>query len=352
VKQRATFLGAVLASISLTACTSPGRLPPDFVGVAGVRSTTKALEPAALLDAKQLPALEWSTGRGPARPAYRVAPLDEIVVQVWGRPDLGSQIAVGFDGKLKATTVREDGKVSLPFLGIVAVAGKTISEIQAIVQSSLAKIIENPQVEVSLHSCRSQPILVGGQAVAPGTYFLCEDRLTVGELVTSAKGLAPDADLARGVLSRGGTRYALDYHAAEQGRSTAADILLQAGDTIYFPSLAEQSVYVFGEVVRQGNYNIPKAGLTILDALGLSGGFVSEAFDSGGIFLIRHVGSEAVAYQINFSEFIKTPEIPLAPGDRIFVATSGLERWARWWARSVPFLRIVMYRPGLTVSGF
>ena len=306
--------------------------------------------PAPLLDPADLPAIEWSSGRVLGRPAYRVQPLDEIVVQVWGRPDLGSQVAVALDGRLKATTIREDGTASLPFLGNVAVAGKSISEIQEDVQASLAKIIENPQVEVALYSCRSQPVRLGGATVAPGTYFLCDDRLTIGEIVTAAKGLSPGADLSRCVLTRGGMHYALDYRAAEQGRSKVADILLHAGDTIYFPDLNERSVYVFGEVTRQGNYKIPLEGLTILDALGLSGGFENASYDSGGIFLIRRSGSEVIAYQMSFTQLINTPQIPLAPGDRIFVATSGLERWARWWVRAVPFLRIVLYRGGVTVA--
>ncbi len=268
---------------------------------------------------------------------------------VWGRADLGSQIPAGPEGRTRASVVRENGTLYLPFLAPMPVTGKSLDEIRALIQKSYGSIIENPQVEVALFQCGSQSVQIGGAATAPGTYYLCDGRMTLGEILTAARGLTATADLARGVLTRSGLAYRVDYREGEQGKSAAADILLQDGDTVYFPPIDERLVYVFGEVKRQGAFRIPTQGMSLLDALGQAEGIDTATFDKGGVFLMRRKETEFAAYRITFEDILRSPEIPLSPGDRIFVATSGLERWTRFWQRAIPFLRIYVNKSGSTL---
>jgi hypothetical protein len=42
----------------------------------------------------------------------------------------------------------------------------------------------------------------------------------------------------------------------------------------------------------------------------------------------------------------------MAHGDRLFVATNGLERWSRFWEKAIPFLRILIHRDSASITMF
>ncbi len=336
------LLGTVLMGVG---CVSVPKLKPHYVGLHDLPVQRPDSDLSSYPSATDLPKLPDDGGgsdsggnqaRG-TRPPYRVGPLDQLVVLVWGRPDLGSQVPISMNGQLRGSVVHEDGAMVLPFLGPLPVAGKTTEEIRIQVQSRYSKLVENPQIDVTLHSCASQAVDVGGAVSKPGLYYLCADRLTVGELLSAAGEPTQSADQARGVLTRGGQAYRLDYREAERGGSRVADILLQDGDTVFFPGLDEREVYVFGEVSRQGAFPIPEQGMTLLNALGEARGVDTGSYKTGGIFLMRRRGRNFVVYKLKMADILQGPEILMAAGDRVFVALSGLDRWERWWRKALPF---------------
>lgn len=334
-------------------CVSTPKLKPDVKGLGRLAVTGATdLDAPPFPDAVTLPMLTRSPSPGTppvTRPPYRLGPLDDVTVVVWGRPDLGSQVPVGQNGALRGSTVREDGSLLLPFLAPIAVEGKTIPEVRDLVQSAYAKLIEKPQVEVKLQTCVSKKVEVSGAVTLPGTYQLCIDRMTVAEILTAAGGAKPTADLARGVLTRDGKAFRLDLWEAERSQTGAFNVLLQSGDTIHLPAVEERMVYVFGEVTRQGAFAIPRQGMTLLAALGGTFGFKTDQAKTRGIFLIRRVGSDFVSYKLDLSELLHGPDIQLAAGDRVFVPMTGLEKWDIWWEKAFPFLN---FRTDVQVQPF
>jgi polysaccharide export outer membrane protein len=313
---RVSLLIGLVAAI--VGCAVAPKIKPDVVGTGDLSSTPASADRMGYPDAVTELAL---LAPGKMRPSYRVGPLDEIVVMVWGRTDLGSQTPVGQRGELRASQVRSDGTIGLPFLGDVKVAGMTVAEIRAKIGAAYRAIVEEPQVDVTLNDCGSQTVQLGGAVAHPGTHYLCVERLTVGEVLTDAKALTGAADRSNGVLTRGGQSYRLDYRQAEEGKSRAADIVLHAGDTVFFPATGERMVYVFGEVEQQGSFAIPTEGMTILDALGQAQGVTPKA---GAIFLTRPTRGGPVTHKLKLAELLQGPEIQLVAGDRIYVAWIGL----------------------------
>jgi len=320
-------------------CVRAPKLSPDVVGISRLPSWKPELSGPSLPSVTTLAALPAAgpSGEPVVRPAYTVGPLDQLVITVWGRKDLGSQVPIGLNGELHGSTVREDGTVILPFLEPLQVRGKTIEEIRGLVGSRYAKLVEKPQVDVKLQECASRGVQVNGEVARPGRYYLCADRLTVGEVLSAAGSPTLSADLTRGTLERGGTAYRLD--ASPKGVAEGStDVLLEENDTVYFPRLDERVVYVLGEVVRQGTYPIPKQGLTLLDALGKAYGPDNVNYNVGGIYLIRKVPQgNLVVCKLKMAEILQAPDIYLTSGDRVFVATSGLTRWDRFWRKFLPF---------------
>ena len=330
---------ALTAAALCTGCISQPRITSDYIGIGDLprRAPAARLDVPPFTDASELPLKSTKAG---ATTPYRVGPLDELVVVVWGREDLGSQVPIGLSGELRGSGVREDGTLVMPFLGPMNVSGKGIEEIRTDIQSRYSSLIENPQIEVKLHACASRKVEVSGEIGQPGQYFLCEDMITLGDVIGAADGPTANTDLIRGVLTRDGHPYHLDYDRATRGESPVADIVMQDGDRVFFPQLDERVVYVFGEVGRQGIFSIPAEGMTLLGALARARGIDTVGAKHEGIYLIRQQSGRPVAYELTMSELLQAPEIPLANGDRLFVAMRPLERWDRWWRKALPFTTV------------
>ncbi len=333
-----TILAMILFIATQVACTSTPDIKPDYTGIAHL-SSAQAVEPR-YPSASTLP--QFIPGK--VQPHYKVGPQDELIINVWGRDDLGSQIPADATGHIRTTRVQENGKVSLPLVGEISVAGKTVEHARKEITGHHTRRLDISYVEVQLHSCHSQAVHIAGAVIRPGIYYLCDRVATFDDVLSAAEGLSDDAYAAGGVLKRDGQTYRLDY-LLNHGTDSYLDILLQAGDSIYFPRTTEGTepvVYVFGEVGVQGVYVIPPQGLTLLDALGLASGLDNITAQAESIFVMRQAPdeSEPATYQITLVELFENPDIKMSNGDRIFVAPSDLSRWDRWWRQAIPVIRV------------
>lgn len=339
--QRAFATAALLsAALTIAGCLGGPRLHPQFVGIGDLAEGNPDVAPhSSALDLPKVDACPPGAGAECSawsqRPAYTVGPFDQLNVLVWGRGDLGSQMPPPDPGGSggRVSEVQQDGTISLPFLGSVPVAGKTVSEIRDLVQGRYSEIVEGPQVDVQLSACRSRRVSLEGEVAKPGVYPLCLDRLTVAEVLASAGGLGQRADPGRGTLLRQGAPFALDYRTPELG---AGGVVLEDGDVLHFPATGQRMVYVFGEVRRQGAYPIPPEGMDILHALGQAGGFGETAM-TRRFFLVRPQGSAAPqVYQLDFGRVMEAPSVALADGDRLFMPPTALSRWNSFWRQALP----------------
>jgi polysaccharide export outer membrane protein len=66
--------------------------------------------------------------------------------------------------------VRPDGKISLPYLGDVAVAGKTVSALDSVLAAQYSEVLVNPNVTVLVRDYSPQVVYVLGEVGHPGGY--------------------------------------------------------------------------------------------------------------------------------------------------------------------------------------
>lgn len=86
--------------------------------------------------------------------------------------------------------VDEEGKIYLPFLGEVEAAGKTISELRRKITAELTAFIPDASVQVRFLNFR---VTVLGEVVAPNTYIIPNERLTILESIGMAGDFTPYA---------------------------------------------------------------------------------------------------------------------------------------------------------------
>ena len=266
----------------------------------------------------------------------RLGPGDELVIQIIGRPELGSQ---GADGESRKTIVEADGRIALPFLGRVQAAGLTPMELFDEVKDLHGALAANPQAVLTIAAWRSQRVQVSGEVTVTGPVVLTPERRTLADILALAGGLTEDANGGGGVLTRDGERYAIDWTAATREGSALLTLTLEDGDAIHFPSLDDLVVHVFGEVGRQGAQPIPEDGLTILEALSRAVGPNPVSAAQDRLYIVRTaLAGGPFTVELTLEELFLAPNTPAAAGDTLYVPPTTLITWQRTFQQLFPFI--------------
>jgi polysaccharide export outer membrane protein len=157
---------------------------------------------------------------------YKIGPEDRLSISVWKNDDLSW---VG--------PVRPDGKISLPLVHDIAVAGLTTNELRAQVLERIGTFIKPaPEVSVSVLEVHSFKVSVLGRVRMPGQYEVKNGHARVSDMLARAQGFADFADKGsiRVVRFVNGKPTAIKYKYDDATRGVeGADFLVQPGDTIY-----------------------------------------------------------------------------------------------------------------------
>lgn len=161
---------------------------------------------------------------------YVIGPEDVLEITVWRNADLS-----------KVAAVRPDGRISLPLIGDVGAAGKTVVQLAAAISERLKEFKENPQVSILVKEVNSYAIYVLGEVSKPGKYPL-KSKTTLLQAITLASGFTPAAARNKIVVFRFGEQGGKDlkikasYDDIIMGDESLANIQLRPGDTIVVPS--------------------------------------------------------------------------------------------------------------------
>jgi polysaccharide export outer membrane protein len=112
---------------------------------------------------------------------YRLSTGDVLSVTVFNEPELG----------LIASKITDDGRISVPLLGQVAVKDKTVPEVEALLtQLFNVDYLVKPSVSVTVIEYR--PFYINGEVKNPGSYAF-RTNMTVQIAVTLAGGFTERA---------------------------------------------------------------------------------------------------------------------------------------------------------------
>ncbi len=170
-------------------------------------------------------ALAGAGGQGGLLPAadYRIGPLDLLEVKIFQIPDLD-----------RAARVDQNGMISLPLIGNVMAAGKTVSELEAdIARNYATTYLQNPRVSVFVKEFTSQRVSVTGAVLKPGIFVLDGPTTLLGA-VSLAQGISEVASTTDVALihSADGSRMGTFHNIDDIVSGTAPDPFVVGGDIV------------------------------------------------------------------------------------------------------------------------
>ena len=164
----------------------------------------------------------------PAPDEYEIGEGDVLQISVWDEPT----------ASVPAATVRADGKISLPLVKELMVAGLTPSQAEVMIQERLSKTIRDPIVAVIVSQINSKKVYLIGAVRKEGP-LKYSYRMTVLQAISEAGGLTDYAKRKNIYIlhNEGGRQYKLpfDYNAVLRGENMGQNSILSPGDTIVVP---------------------------------------------------------------------------------------------------------------------
>jgi polysaccharide export outer membrane protein len=237
---------------------------------------------------------------------YIVGPGDVLEISFLGEPQLSGLYPV-----------RPDGKITLPMLGEVEVAGQSSRQVADRLAQALRRFLRDPQVTVAVRqsSLRRQFVYVLGQVVRPGAYEYL-GGWTLAELLATAGGPTAKAALRRAVILRRNVAIPVDLEQLLVKGNPEANVRLEPGDVVIVSEIDER-VHVLGEVARPGYHEL-RDGDRILDIITKAGGVTIKAAPER-ISILRDEGPLTVDL-ISFLQKGRVDQnVPMRNGDIVFV---------------------------------
>lgn len=197
---RAVVASLVVGLASVAACGGPSLPPQAFYA-----------------------ALERQSGSD-----YHVGPGDVLRVNVFGDERLSTRV-----------TVQPDGRITLPLVGELTVARRTVAQVNTDVSTAYSRFLrEGGQVTVTVEEVHSYSVFVTGRVNRPGEYTP-ERAVTVMQALTLAGSPTRFANEDGIIILRGSganqQRIPFSVSAVIEDGQDWINITLISGDTVYVP---------------------------------------------------------------------------------------------------------------------
>jgi polysaccharide export outer membrane protein len=261
-------------------------------------------------------------GQGAADEEYSIGGNDVLSITVYEEPDLSRE----------SIRVTRDGSLNFPLIGKLEVGGRTTAQVERLIADEFTRqqYLIDPHVSVMVKEYLSKKVLVLGSVETPGTYPLQRaERLL--DVISKAGGV----DFAEGanrinvvrVHDNGGgeQKYVIDINLRRllDGQDQTANLLLEDGDVINIPKA--EKIFLIGQIQEPGDYVLKDRDLSIVEAIGMAGGFTRIAAQNR-VKIIRDEQGRETVIEVDVEEITDTGnkggDVQLKPNDIIVVPES------------------------------
>jgi len=221
--------------------------------------------------------------RGPLSPVIREG--DRVDLTIWDSQ--ANSLITGPTSNvvtMPELAVSADGAIFVPYVGDIVIRGMTPESSRQEIQTRLAPIAPDAQVQLSLASGVQNSVSFVAGVASPGTYPLPDRNTSLLGALALAGGVDSGLRNPTIALVRGSATYRIPADAlyASAGRNTR----LQGGDKIIVQD-DDRSFTALGASGVENLVYFPKTDLTALEAISLMGGVDARRADPRAILVLR-----------------------------------------------------------------
>ena len=234
---------------------------------------------------------------------YVIGPGDEVRLLLWGRVNAQHNLVVD-----------RDGKITVPQLGPMFVAGMTFEDMSKYLIQQSGQIV-GTNMDISMGALKTIPIFILGDVRRPGSYTIGAFS-TVSDALLIAGGPSQIGSMRNVQLKRKNmlvTTFDL-YDLLLKG-DKSKDVILHAGDVVFVP-VAGQVVGITGNVKRPAIYEL-KDKHDLQTLIDFAGGIIPTAYTQQ-IQVERVVRNERqIIVDINDKNMDRAVSFPLQDADLV-----------------------------------
>ena len=206
------------------------------------------------------------------------------------------------------------GNIVLPEIGILKIAGLSVSQANTQLNQSLNRVLINTSAVLTLKEIRDINVLVTGFVENPGIYVL-SGYSNILYVLNSAGGISANGSYRNIVVKRKGKIvHELDLYDIFVGGDTLSNISLRSGDSVVVEA-SNNFIPLMGAVNRQAIYEF-KDGESVDDIISFAGGISLDVNQDNKFLLIRQDGDviKFIEENLNIGS-----NINLFRNDRLFI---------------------------------
>lgn len=227
-----------------------------------------------------------------------------------------------------------DGKVNLPDLAPVEVAGLTLEEARQKIQEHYQREIKDTEVFLAYRDRIVRKVELAGLVSIPSVPV--DGKIRIFDVLARAR-VPAEANLFRSYVIRQGRMLPVDLNKLLKEGDMLQNIVMQGGDKIYIAETGAASLMVMGEVGRERVIPLPRGYMPLRHALAEAGG-IPFTGDKSYIQVIRGNIVKPKIYTLNWEHVIHLPNdsLLLMPGDIVYVAAKPITEWNRFISQLLP----------------
>ena len=245
-----------------------------------------------------------------------------------GPGDVVEAEILGVRNTKSVSPILPDGTFFFDLLPAVRVAGMSLEELRAKLETDLTAYYRSPQVAVILRIVRSKRVWMMGRVSNPGIYPL-DTPMTIVEAIARSGGLMSSrfsgtteelADLRHSFILRDGKLLPVDFHRLLSEGDGSQNIYLRDRDYVCLPSALSKEVYVFGSVLQPRSVGF-RDRVTLVSAIAAARDVIPGAFTER-VLIIRGSLTKPEVFTANYQAMLigSAPDVELQPRDIIWVA--------------------------------
>lgn len=227
-----------------------------------------------------------------------------------------------------ATVVDAQGQISLPYLGMIKVAGLTAQQIEQRIVGAMAGMSQYPRALVVIGSSVTNTVVVSGAVNKPGRFPLTLGKERLLDAIASAEGSLATADDTLIRFSRGSV--VVEQRLGTIRSLSADDVTLAPGDRVELIR-GPKTYTVFGAVARSQQVPFEVSRVSLAEALARAGGPNDAQADASAIFLFRFRDdaalntAEPIIYRLNLmrpESYFLAQRFEMRDKDVIYIANA------------------------------